>query len=168
VTSKPVKLLFVCSRNRWRSPTAEAVLNQVDGVTAISAGINHDAETPLSGDLIEWADRIYVMETGALTFEGPITIADGAPIGHTLYVMKTPQDGGGAQWIAVRYETDSGAEAPDAPTTDPLHRISADADVRQHLAALFVPGSTLLVTQDPAHPGTRSEPGFVVATHPTV
>lgn len=63
MTSKPVKLLFVSSRNRWRSPTAEAVLNQVDGVTAISAGINHDAETPLSGDLIEWADRIYVMET---------------------------------------------------------------------------------------------------------
>ncbi|PHR97432.1 MAG: phosphotyrosine protein phosphatase [Oceanobacter sp.] len=63
MTGKPVKLLFVCSRNRLRSPTAEAVLNQVDGVTAISAGINHDAETPLSGDLIEWADRIYVMET---------------------------------------------------------------------------------------------------------
>ncbi|MDM8011429.1 MAG: phosphotyrosine protein phosphatase [Parasphingorhabdus sp.] len=63
MTSKPVRLLFVCSRNRWRSPTAEAVLNQVDGVTAISAGTNHDAETPLSGDLIEWADRIYVMET---------------------------------------------------------------------------------------------------------
>jgi len=63
VTGKPVKLLFVCSRNRLRSPTAEAVLNQIDGVTAISAGINHDAETALSGDLIEWADRIYVMET---------------------------------------------------------------------------------------------------------
>ena len=56
-------MLFVCSRNRLRSPTAEAVLNAVDGVTAISAGINHDAETPLSGDLIEWADQIYVMET---------------------------------------------------------------------------------------------------------
>jgi len=62
VTGKPVKLLFVCARNRLRSPTAEAVLNEVDGVTAISAGINHDAETSLSGDLIEWADRIYVME----------------------------------------------------------------------------------------------------------
>jgi len=63
VSGGPVKLLFVCTRNRLRSPTAEAVLNQVDEVTAISAGINHDAETPLSGDLIEWADRIYVMET---------------------------------------------------------------------------------------------------------
>ncbi|WP_417622459.1 low molecular weight protein tyrosine phosphatase family protein [Parasphingorhabdus sp.] len=58
------KPLFVCSRNRLRSPTAEAVLNGVDRVTAISAGTNNDAETPLSGDLIEWADEIYVMETG--------------------------------------------------------------------------------------------------------
>ncbi|ATW03815.1 phosphotyrosine protein phosphatase [Sphingorhabdus sp. YGSMI21] len=57
-------LLFVCSRNRLRSPTAEAVLNSVDRVTAISAGTNNDAETPLSGDLILWADSIYVMETG--------------------------------------------------------------------------------------------------------
>jgi len=64
MSSSPVKLLFVCTRNRLRSPTAEAVLNQVDSVTAISAGTNHDAETPLSGDLIEWADRIYVMESG--------------------------------------------------------------------------------------------------------
>lgn len=64
MSSDPAKLLFVCSRNRWRSPTAEAVLNTIAGVTAISAGTNNDAETPLSGDLIEWADRIYVMETG--------------------------------------------------------------------------------------------------------
>ncbi|MEH6660611.1 MAG: phosphotyrosine protein phosphatase [Parasphingorhabdus sp.] len=62
MSGKPAKLLFVCARNRLRSPTAEAVLNEVDGVSAISAGINHDAETPLSGDLIEWADRIYTME----------------------------------------------------------------------------------------------------------
>lgn len=57
------KLLFVCSRNRLRSPTAEAVLNSVEGVNAISAGTNNDADTPLSGDLIIWADFIYVMET---------------------------------------------------------------------------------------------------------
>jgi predicted protein tyrosine phosphatase len=63
VSGKPAKLLFVCSRNRLRSPTAEAVLNGVEAVTAISAGTNNDAETPLSGDLIIWADRIYVMET---------------------------------------------------------------------------------------------------------
>lgn len=56
------KLLFVCSENRLRSPTAEAVFSQYEGVEAIGAGTNADAITPVSGDLIEWADIILVME----------------------------------------------------------------------------------------------------------
>jgi len=56
------KLLFVCSENRLRSPTAEAVFSEYDGIEAIGAGTNSDAATPVSGDLIEWADVILVME----------------------------------------------------------------------------------------------------------
>jgi len=56
------KLLFVCSENRLRSPTAEAVFSSYEGVEAIGAGTNSDAKTPVSGDLIEWADTIFVME----------------------------------------------------------------------------------------------------------
>jgi len=52
----------VCSENRLRSPTAEAVFSQYEGVEAIGAGMNVDAITPVSGDLIEWADIILVME----------------------------------------------------------------------------------------------------------
>ena len=55
-------LLFVCSENRLRSPTAEAVFSEYEGVQAIGAGTNNDAETPVSGDLIEWADVVLVME----------------------------------------------------------------------------------------------------------
>ena len=55
------KLLFVCSENRLRSPTAEAVFSEYEGVEAVSAGTNDDAETPVSGDLIEWADVIFVI-----------------------------------------------------------------------------------------------------------
>ena len=57
-----MKLLFVCSENRLRSPTAEAVFSSYEGVEAIGCGTNSDAETPLSGDLIEWADIVLVME----------------------------------------------------------------------------------------------------------
>jgi predicted protein tyrosine phosphatase len=57
------KLLFVCSENRLRNATAEAVFCEYEGVEAIGAGTNKDAVTPLSGDLIEWADVILVMET---------------------------------------------------------------------------------------------------------
>jgi len=55
-------LLFICSENRLRSPTAETVFSTYDGIQAIGAGTNNDAETPVSGDLIEWADIILVME----------------------------------------------------------------------------------------------------------
>ncbi len=57
-----MKLLFVCSENRLRSPTAETVFSACDGVEAISAGTNADCELPVSGDLIEWADVVLVME----------------------------------------------------------------------------------------------------------
>ena len=57
-----MNLLFVCSENKLRSPTAATVFSGYEGISAISAGTNADADTPLSGDLIEWADVIFVME----------------------------------------------------------------------------------------------------------
>ena len=57
-----MNLLFVCSENRLRSPTGEEVFSQFEGVDAIGCGTNSDAETPISGDLIEWSDIIFVME----------------------------------------------------------------------------------------------------------
>lgn len=56
------KLLFVCSENRLRSATAEAVFSKYVDVEAIGAGTNKDAATPVSGDLIEWADVVLAME----------------------------------------------------------------------------------------------------------
>ncbi|MBW4513415.1 MAG: low molecular weight protein tyrosine phosphatase family protein [Scytonematopsis contorta HA4267-MV1] len=56
------KLLFICSQNRLRSPTAEAVFSEYEGIEAQSAGLNHDAEVPLSPEMIYWADIIFVME----------------------------------------------------------------------------------------------------------
>jgi predicted protein tyrosine phosphatase len=55
-------VLFVCSQNRLRSPTAEQVFADWPGIETSSAGTNNDAENPLSHELIEWADVIFVME----------------------------------------------------------------------------------------------------------
>jgi len=57
-----MNILFVCTENRLRSATAETIFNEYDGVEAIGAGTNADAPTPVSGDLVEWADVILVME----------------------------------------------------------------------------------------------------------
>ena len=56
------KFLFVCSQNKLRSPTAEVIFSGLDGIEALSAGTNNDAETPLCAELIEWADHVFAME----------------------------------------------------------------------------------------------------------
>ncbi|MEO7098777.1 MAG: low molecular weight protein tyrosine phosphatase family protein [Luteolibacter sp.] len=61
------KLLFICSQNKLRSPTAEAIFADRSGIDVDSAGLNHDAEVPLSAEQIEWADLILVMEKAQRT-----------------------------------------------------------------------------------------------------
>lgn len=55
-------ILFLCSQNKLRSPTAEAVFAGHPAVEVDSAGLNNDAEVPVSAEQIEWADVIIVME----------------------------------------------------------------------------------------------------------
>ena len=59
---RTVKILFLCSRNRLRSPTAEQVFASWPGIETASAGISSDADTPVSPELLRWADLIFVME----------------------------------------------------------------------------------------------------------
>lgn len=56
------KILFLCGRNKWRSPTAEALFAWHPGTECASAGLSRDADTPVSVDLVQWADVIFVME----------------------------------------------------------------------------------------------------------
>ncbi len=56
------RILFVCSRNRLRSPTAEQVFAAWPGVEVASAGTDHDAEVSLTPELLAWAELIFVME----------------------------------------------------------------------------------------------------------
>jgi predicted protein tyrosine phosphatase len=56
------KLLFVCSQNRLRSPTAESVFSCYEGLEVDSAGLDRSAEVPLCSESIQWADIIFVME----------------------------------------------------------------------------------------------------------
>lgn len=56
------RVLFVCSQNKLRSPTAEHVFGGRADLEVASAGLNHDAEQPLGAELVEWAELIFVME----------------------------------------------------------------------------------------------------------
>ena len=55
-------VLFVCSKNRWRSPTAEHIFADYPGVLCLSAGVSVDADHRLERDMLDWADIVFVME----------------------------------------------------------------------------------------------------------
>ena len=55
-------VLFVCSQNRLRSPTAEQIFADHPAIEVTSAGTNADADNPLTAELVRWADLIFVME----------------------------------------------------------------------------------------------------------
>ncbi|MEA5471152.1 hypothetical protein [Spirulina sp. 06S082] len=56
------KLLFVCSRNQWRSPTAESIWRNTNGLKVRSAGTSSKARKTISAVDLRWADVIFVME----------------------------------------------------------------------------------------------------------
>jgi len=61
-TTQELNLLFVCSQNKWRSPTAEKIYGSKPLINARSAGTCLNARHLISSPDIKWADIIFVME----------------------------------------------------------------------------------------------------------
>jgi predicted protein tyrosine phosphatase len=57
-----MRALFICSKNRLRSPTAEQVFASWPNVETDSAGLGADADVSLSPEQLRWADIVFVME----------------------------------------------------------------------------------------------------------
>ncbi|MGZ3776301.1 MAG: low molecular weight protein tyrosine phosphatase family protein [Mucilaginibacter sp.] len=55
-------LLFICSKNQWRSPTAELLFKDHPLHSARSAGTSDKARIKVNQKLIDWADVIFFME----------------------------------------------------------------------------------------------------------
>ena len=57
-----MNILFVCSRNKWRSATAETIYKNHPGHEVRSAGTAPSARIKINAKHIIWADAIFVME----------------------------------------------------------------------------------------------------------
>ncbi len=57
-----MNILFLCSQNKLRSPTAEAVFSQYEHLHVSSAGLDASAAVPVDSEALEAADIIFVME----------------------------------------------------------------------------------------------------------
>lgn len=85
-----MNILFICSRNQWRSPTAEAIFKNHAVIKAKSAGTENAARIRVTEKLILWADIIYVMECKHKQrlhqrFEGALT-------GKNIQVLDIPDN----------------------------------------------------------------------------
>ena len=55
-------LLFICSKNQWRSPSAELLFKNHPVYQARSAGMSDKARIKVSQKLVDWADVVFAME----------------------------------------------------------------------------------------------------------
>ena len=55
-------ILFICSRNQWRSPTGEQVWKNHPELAVRSAGTSAKARRTVSTKDIQWADVVFAME----------------------------------------------------------------------------------------------------------
>ena len=57
-----INALFVCSRNHWRSPTAEHIFRDDPRLSVRSCGLSPRSPRQLRVDDLVWADVVFVME----------------------------------------------------------------------------------------------------------
>ncbi|CAM2011628.1 low molecular weight protein tyrosine phosphatase family protein [Acanthopleuribacter pedis] len=83
-------LLFICSRNQWRSPTAEQIWRKDPNVSVRSAGTSPKARRTVSAADIRWADLILVMEG---KHRNRIKASFSALLDHTpIHVLHIPDE----------------------------------------------------------------------------
>lgn len=85
-----MNVLFVCSKNQWRSPTAEQIWRRHPALNVRSAGTSSNARHSISSNDVEWAHIIFVMEE-----KHKVQITSKfrkATANKTIYVLDIPDD----------------------------------------------------------------------------
>jgi len=62
IDDEVTNIIFICSRNQWRSPTGEQVWKKHPKLNVRSAGTSPGAKRTVSAKDVQWADVIFVME----------------------------------------------------------------------------------------------------------
>ncbi|UCE03033.1 MAG: phosphotyrosine protein phosphatase [Candidatus Latescibacterota bacterium] len=56
------RILFVCSQNSLRSPTAEQLYRDNARLKVRSAGVDRGATQRLTAEMLDWAEEVFVFE----------------------------------------------------------------------------------------------------------
>ncbi|WP_029348895.1 L,D-transpeptidase [Bosea sp. 117] len=140
--------------------TAEANSSAAPGNSPAGQG-SAPADAVAVSMVISRADAaLTVLKGGDVVYTAPVTIRDpGTPLGNVVYVLKDVK--GDIAWTAVSFEGNGNGPGK---VGDAIDRVTVAKEANAKLATLLVPGSTMLITDLPAHPGTRSDDDFVVVS----
>ena len=88
--SERLNVLFVCSRNQWRSPTAESIWRKHPALSVRSAGTSPNARRQVTEDDLRWCEIIFVMEE---KHKSRLQAEFGRLVQHTpMYVLDIPDE----------------------------------------------------------------------------
>lgn len=125
----------------------------------------HEAGHRPAKALVSIADKqITIFENGHIRARGPITLRGGRPVGDHVFVLKPSGSGGQLVWSALTFRHEAGAK-PGSEVRSVIGRLTTTPEVASVMQTLMHPGFTLVVTDRPAPATTRSNRGFVIATH---
>ena len=90
VSIRKQNVLFICSRNQWRSPTAEQIFRKHPLMSVRSAGTSPNARRKVSAEDIRWADVIFAMEEKHKS--RLVTEFSRLLVGKTIHVLNIPDE----------------------------------------------------------------------------
>ena len=127
----------------------------VDAVKEVAAKTAHPVTATTethqaSSFVISTADRkLIAFVNGQESFSAPVAVVSPEkPFGTHAFTLTGPaSDPRHLKWLAIGLPS------------------GTNIDIARRVTALMHPGSTLVITDKPANPETRTEPGFTIITH---
>ena len=146
----------------------------LDAVKEVSAKTAHPTTATTqthqaSSFVISTADRkLIAFVNGKESFSAQVDVlSPEKPFGTHAFTLTGPDPNPrNLKWLAIGLPSGTNIdEASALIASETMNRINLAPDVARRVTALMHPGSTLVITDKPANPETRTEPGFTIITH---
>ena len=166
----------------YRGPMTNRAIRrfQADNGLPMDGRIDEEFEFALfdtAGLDAQWSGHLYVRQGFKEVFDTPITIRDiDQPLGTHLYTaLNFAAANDQAQWTAMTlktddwiqpiYENEGSGGIANAAAGEALDRIEIPAAIRQRLADMLTPGSSLVITDKGFGKEKIAGTDFIVVTH---
>ena len=102
-----------------------------------------------------------IIENGNILSESAQTVVGGAQLGNQVFVLQGPRSASqGMSWLAISHSADANGNYLSGEQT--LQRLRASDDFMKVVQEKMHPGMTVVLTDAPLHPDTRTGKDFVI------